>query len=52
MDLTEEEVRLGEEMAGPVRDRILASGDQQLVRILRSLPEESFARLRGILEHP
>jgi superfamily II DNA or RNA helicase len=49
MDIEESEVRLGEEMASPVRHRILQSGDEQLVRILRVLPEESFARLRGIL---
>jgi hypothetical protein len=30
--------------------RILQSGDEQLVRILRILPEESFARLKGILQ--
>src|SRR5262249_47679207 len=50
LDLEENEVQLGEEMAAPVRDRILRSGDEQLVRILRILPEESFARLRCILE--
>ena len=50
IDVDENEVQLGEEMAAPVRDRILRSGDEQLVRILRILPEESFARLRGILE--
>jgi superfamily II DNA or RNA helicase len=50
MDLEEEEVAIGESMAAPVRDRILRSGDAQLVRILRILPEESFARLKGILE--
>jgi hypothetical protein len=52
MDIEEEEVKLSEEMAAPVRDRILRSGDEQLVRILRILPEESFARLKGILERP
>ena len=52
MDLAEDEVQLGEAMAAPVRDRIIASGDEQLVRILRVLPEESFARLKGILEQP
>jgi hypothetical protein len=52
MDLEKEEVVLGESMAAPVRDRILRSGDEQLVRILRILPEESFARLKGILERP
>jgi len=41
MDLTEEELRLGEDMEIPVREKILASGDQQLVRILRILPEEA-----------
>jgi superfamily II DNA or RNA helicase len=52
MDLLEDEVKLGEELAAPVRERILASGDSQLVRILKILPEESFARLKGILEQP
>ena len=52
MDIQEDEVKLGEEMAMPVREKILRSGDEQLVRILRILPEESFARLKGILERP
>jgi superfamily II DNA or RNA helicase len=52
MDLQEDEVKLGEELAAPVRERILATGDAQLVRILKILPEESFARLKGILEQP
>jgi len=51
-DIEEDEVQLGEEMAAPVRKRILQSGDEQLVRILRILPEESFARLKGILADP
>ena len=50
LDLAEDEVQLGEELAAPVRERILASGDQQLLRILQVLPEESFGRLKGILE--
>ena len=52
MDIGEDEVQLGEEIASSVRDGILRSGDEQLVRILRILPEESFARLRGILAEP
>jgi hypothetical protein len=52
IDIGETEVQLGEEMATPVREKILRSGDEQLVRILRILPEESFARLKGILEGP
>jgi hypothetical protein len=30
--------------------RFLQSGDEQLVRILRLLPDESFARLKSILQ--
>ena len=41
IDIEEDEVQLGEEMAAPVRERILRSGDEQLVRIFRILPEES-----------
>jgi helicase-like protein len=52
IDIEEEEVQVGEQMAAPVRERILRSGDEQLVRILRILPEESFARLKGILADP
>jgi superfamily II DNA or RNA helicase len=52
MDIQEDEVQRGEEMASPVREQILRSGDEQLLRILRILPEESFARLKGILEQP
>jgi superfamily II DNA or RNA helicase len=51
IDINEDEVQLGGEMAEPVRERILRSGDEQLVRILRVLPEESFARLKGILSN-
>jgi hypothetical protein len=39
IDIEEEEVQLAEEMAAPVRDRILRSGDEQLVRILPALRE-------------
>ena len=49
MDLEEDEVKLSEQLAVPVRERILLSGDEQLVRVLRVLPEESFARLKDIL---
>jgi superfamily II DNA or RNA helicase len=52
IELDEDEVRLSESIAAPVREKILRSGDEQLVRILRILPEESFARLKDILEQP
>ena len=50
MDLDEEEAREGEAMADDVREKILQSGDEKLLRILRVLPEESWARLRNILD--
>jgi hypothetical protein len=50
MDLNEEEVRTAEQIAPTVRNRILQTGDETLVRILRVLPEESWARLKTILE--
>jgi hypothetical protein len=50
MDLDEEEVQFGEAIASDVRDKILRSGDEKLVKILRVLPEESWARLKNILD--
>jgi superfamily II DNA or RNA helicase len=52
MELDEEEVKIAEQMAQPVRDKILRSGDAALVRIVQTLPEESFARLKNILDFP
>ena len=49
MDLDEDEVRQAEEMAPMVRGRVLQSGDQALIRVLRTLPDESWARLQAIL---
>ncbi|WP_412481118.1 DEAD/DEAH box helicase family protein [Azonexus sp. IMCC34839] len=49
MDIDEAEVRHAEEIAPEVRTRVLRSGDQKLVKILRVLPDESWARLREIL---
>jgi hypothetical protein len=37
-------------MASEVRGKILRSGDEKLLRILRVLPEESWARLKNILD--
>jgi len=52
MDIEEGDVRDGERIAQPVRDKILRSGDNTLVRIIRTLPDESFARLKNILSLP
>ena len=49
MDIDEEEVRHAEKIAPVMRGRVLRSGDQKLVRILRVLPDESWARLRDIM---
>ena len=49
MELDEETVVEGEEMAPKLRRKLLASGDDTLVRIVKVLPEESWARLRTIL---
>jgi hypothetical protein len=50
MDLEEGEVREAESMAAIVREKVLKSGDEKLLRILRVLPEESRARLKNILD--
>jgi hypothetical protein len=50
MDIDEDETREGEAMAGDVRRKILKSGDEKLARLVRVLPDESWARLRNILE--
>ena len=49
MDIEEVEVREGEKIAEVVRGRVLRSGDQRLVKIIQTLPDESWARLRTIL---
>jgi superfamily II DNA or RNA helicase len=49
MEIDEEEVQEGEEIAGSIRKLALASGDEKLVNIIRQLPEESFARLKRLM---
>jgi len=50
MDIDEDEVQFAEEMANDVRNNILRSGDKRLVNILKVLPDESWARLKAILD--
>lgn len=50
MELDEEDVLDGERMASRVRDVVLKSGDKALVKVMQLLPEESWSRLRTILE--
>ena len=49
MDIDEVEVQRAEAMAPRVRSLVLRSGDQRLVRIVQTLPDESWARLKSIL---
>jgi hypothetical protein len=49
MDLDENQVRAGERIASVVREKLLGSGDETLVRIVKALPEESWGRLHAIL---
>jgi len=50
MDIDEREVREAEDLAPLVRKRILSSGDHRLIRIIQTLPDESWARLRNIFD--
>lgn len=50
MDIEEADTREGEAMAEGVRRVVMASGDQKLVNIIRQLPEESFAKLKRLID--
>lgn len=49
MDIEEDEVQEGEEIANSLRNSVMASGDEKLVKVIRQLPEESWARLKRIM---
>jgi superfamily II DNA or RNA helicase len=49
MDIEEADVREGEGMANEVRKKVLGSGDERLVRLIKQLPEETWGRLKNIL---
>ena len=50
MDISELEVVEAEGMAGHVRTAILQSGDAQLIKLLKVMPEEVLGHLKTILE--
>lgn len=50
MDIDEDEVKEGESLAADVRASILKSGDENLLRLLKTFPEETFGRLKAILK--
>ena len=49
-DLDESEVRHAEEISNDVREKVWKSGDENLLRLIRVLPEESLGRLKNILD--
>ena len=49
LDLDETEVQEGENLAESVRQKILQSGDAKLIKLIQVLPEETWGRLRTIL---
>ncbi len=50
MELDEGEVQGSEEMAPELQRLILKSGDQHLIRFLKTVPEESYSRLGRMLD--
>ena len=51
MNLDENEVAAGEAIADEFRDRVLKSGDENLVKVIQLLPEESYARLGSFFQN-
>ncbi len=49
MDIDEADVLEAEELRDNVRRRLLKSGDEKLIYIVKQLPEESWASLKHIL---
>ncbi|MNY80671.1 hypothetical protein D3C86_2218290 [compost metagenome] len=49
MDVEEDEVQEGEAMSGSLRKVVLDSGDAKLLKVIRQLPEESWARLKRMM---
>jgi hypothetical protein len=47
--MTEEEVQESEAMAPKLRELFLASGDEKIIKMLKTFPEETYARLAAIM---
>jgi superfamily II DNA or RNA helicase len=50
MDVSEEDVRQSEEIASEVKRRAIESGDDILINMLGRLPEETFIRLKQVMD--
>ena len=49
IEVSEKDVREGEAIAGVVRREALRSGDERIVELIKKLPEESWGRLKAII---
>ena len=49
MEVDEEEVALGEKLAPELEKKVLRSGDEFLINILKTVPEESYGRLARMM---
>ena len=50
MQLSEEEVQESEKIADQVREDILSTGDEIIIRMFRKFPDESFSRIMKVLK--
>jgi len=50
MDLDEEEVVEGEKYKRNISNDILRSGDENLIRLMQTIPPESWGRLKKLLD--
>ena len=50
MEIDESEVKFAEEISEEVRRKVIRSGDENLVRLIKVLPEETLGRLKNILD--
>jgi hypothetical protein len=50
MDIEEAQAQEGEAMGSTVREKALQSGNENILLMLRALPEQGWARLKHILD--
>ncbi len=50
MTISEDEAQEGERMADHLNDLVMSSGDEVLIKLMRSYPEESYARIAKYIE--
>ena len=50
MDLDESEVVLSENISQDFRNKVLNSGDEVLINIIKTIPEETYGRLLNMVD--